>query len=66
MPAPSTIVTFTDAEGDEFPVRIWAVERPDLSLATIKRAAWQELGVFVENGELRPTMPVRITKVEEV
>lgn len=65
MPAPFTIVTFTDADGDEFPVRLhfppaeYAYER-----AMEARAAHKELDFLIEKGELNPTMPVKITKVE--
>lgn len=65
MPAPSTIVTFTDADGDEFPVRLPG--RPAQGLwerGMEGRAAERELDEQVERGDCNPTMPVTITKVE--
>jgi hypothetical protein len=64
MPAPSTIVTFTDADGDEFPVRLYG-HAPEHDPQTEKRAR-QVLAELVEIEELAPTMPVKVTKVEEV
>lgn len=64
MPGPSTIVTFTDADGDEFPIRIyghWGEEDP-----MTEDWARKVLGQFIENGDFKPTMPVRVAKVEEV
>lgn len=62
MPAPSTIVTFTDAEGDVFPVRVVG-HGMRLRVVEIARRA---LAVTTEEGCAAPAEPVKVTKVEEV
>ena len=63
MASPYTTVTFIDAEGDEFPVRVWGTfttgERRELMAAARSR-----LDEFVAAGELRPTEPVREERIE--
>lgn len=63
MPSPSTIVTFTDADGDEFPVRLWGHDR------TRQQAEDEALPLLKDleaKGKWRPTHPVKVTKVEEI
>ena len=51
MPYPSVIVTFTDADGDEFPVRV-----PDSGTAEHRLAqAEREAADMVKSGAWRPT-----------
>lgn len=63
MPAPFTVVTFIDSDGDEFPIRVngwWTRgERPKLIVE-----ARRLLDDFVERGELKPSEPLTKAKVE--
>lgn len=62
MTAPSTIVTFADADGDEFPVRVWALGPPT---AEIDRRAEAALAEMEAEGDLSPRRPVTIVSREE-
>lgn len=57
MPGPSTIVTFFDADGDEFPIRVgghWeSYDRPQL--IAVARGKLDDL---VAANELKPTEPL--------
>jgi hypothetical protein len=65
MPAPSTLVTFTDADGDEFPVRIYGSPATHSERKVLQELTARDyLRRFIEADELRPTMPVKVTKVE--
>lgn len=60
MPSPSTIITFTDADGDEFPVRLWGHGR------THQQAIDEALPILndqEEAGAIHPTRPVKVTKI---
>ena len=65
MPAPFTIVTFADADGDEFPVRVGFV-RPGYTRVECVRLARVELQRLVVAGDMRPTEPTHVVKVETV
>lgn len=57
MPGPMTVVTFLDADGDEFPITLIG------TYATMQDAIEDANGVFTKarlDGALRPTMPVRV------
>lgn len=62
MAAPFMLVTFIDADGDEFPIRVegmWTKgERPALIVEARRR-----LNEFVESGDLKPTEPLAGAKV---
>jgi hypothetical protein len=64
MPLPSTIVTFTDADGDEFPVRVPGLGGERFQ-ETVDKAARLILDDFVDSGDYKPTLPVSITDREE-
>lgn len=58
-----TVVTFTDADGDEFPVRVGA----SLEVAPPERiveVARTELQSMIDFGNARPTLPVEVASVE--
>ena len=59
MPAPFTIVTFTDSEGDEFPIRVggWPIEEQAIP------EAQGILDGFIKRDEMRPTEPVTPTEI---
>jgi hypothetical protein len=63
MPA-LTIVTFTDADGDEFPVAIpgyvtgWSREE-------IEAEARAHVDELVESGDWRPTLPLTLANIDE-
>lgn len=59
MPAPSIIVTYTDQDGDEFPVRVPVSRSTPRSY--VEREAQEVLDAAVVDGSLKPTMPVRLT-----
>lgn len=65
MPAPSLIVTFTDTDGDEFPIRVPGECDPNSSLdrEAVANAALTRLDDFIENGELIPSCPVKATEI---
>lgn len=57
MPGPFTVVTFTDADGDEFPVTLVG------HYETVVDAIAEANGVIVKGrleGRIRPTMPLTI------
>lgn len=61
MPAPSTIITFTDADGDEFPVRLYGSPATTPAGVEIQeKTARERLDELI----VCPTMPVKITRVE--
>jgi hypothetical protein len=58
-----TIVTFKDADGDEFPVRVGA----SLEIAPRERiveVARSELQTMIDFDNARPTLPVEVASVE--
>lgn len=66
MPAPFTIVTFADTDGDLFPVRVDGHFDPGFGpdyVRVVDLAAF-ELCRLVDAGELRPTYPVTVTDIE--
>jgi hypothetical protein len=65
MPAPSLIVTFTDTEGDEFPIRIMGTCDPNSQLdrEQAARIALTRLDDLIEDGELIPSCPVKATEI---
>jgi hypothetical protein len=64
MPAPSFIVTIRDADGDDFPVRLWGLPEDYESGIQIGQVALNELRPLIEEGRLRPTFPVHVAKTE--
>lgn len=66
MPAPSLIVTFTDTDGDEFPIRIVGTcdRHSQLDREQAARIALTRLDDLIEAGELIPSCPVRATTLE--
>jgi hypothetical protein len=63
-PAPSILVTFLDADGDEFPVRLWGM-RDQFTDEALERSAKHELlRLANEDQRWNPTMPVKVGKVE--
>jgi hypothetical protein len=67
MTAPSTLVTFTDADGDEFPVRLPVPgPRNPAEQDSYEFAARRELEQHIAEGIADPTMPVKISKVEKI
>lgn len=63
MPMLGTVVTFKDADGDDFPVRVGA----SLEIAPrdrIVEVAEAELRSMVDAGAARPTEPVSVASVE--
>jgi hypothetical protein len=67
MASPSTIITFTDADGDEFPVRLPVPgPRNPAEQDRYEFAARRDLEQHIAEGIAAPTMPVKVTKVEEV
>lgn len=63
MPGPSTIVTFTDADGDDFPMLLLGHGRTKQQAIDEAR---QLLDDMERSGRMRPTHPVEATKVEEI
>ena len=64
MPSPSTVVTFTDAAGDEFPFRVFCApgaHRKDV-IATARDMAREE----IEAGDIAPEVPLRLTSMSGV
>lgn len=57
MPGPSLIVTIVDAEGDEFPIRLW--ERYE-SVVQRRQAALNEVERLIQEGSFNPTFPVTV------
>lgn len=64
MPAPSTIITFTDADGDEFPIRIQGTAADERGVNYQNDLAHIELKRMADEGRMRPTWPVALTKRE--
>ena len=58
-PAPSRIIIFTDADGDEFPVRIFGMYA---TTGGETKAAHQMIQQHIADGISRPTMPIKITE----
>ena len=65
MPAPSTIVHLIDADGDDFPIRVWWQIESDEERERVIAAARKELDRFIAEGKMRPTMPVTVGQIEE-
>jgi hypothetical protein len=63
MPSPSAIVTFTDADGDSFPVRVWGQFNDSLHRKLL-RLAKQELERQKAEGMIRPRGATFITGIE--
>jgi len=66
MTARSLIITFTDTDGDEFPIRVPGECDPNSSMdrEAVANAALTRLDDFIEDGELIPSCPVRPTMIE--
>jgi hypothetical protein len=65
MASPSTIVTFEDVDGDEFPVRVWeSYAGSPIRRNRIVNAATAELQRLEDAGELKPRRPIVVTKIE--
>jgi hypothetical protein len=57
MPGPFTVVTFRDADGDEFPITLIGRR------ATMEEAITEANGILTQaiwEGKLRPTQPIRV------
>jgi hypothetical protein len=66
MPAPFIIVTFKDADGDEFPIRVpgnFAWSGGDRVM--VIDAAHHTMRELIDAGELRPTYPVTVAEIEQ-
>lgn len=63
MPAPFTLVTFRDADGDEFPVRVELVGGHMNGKGEILRIAGQRLRQEIRAGTIRPRPPYKPTRV---
>jgi hypothetical protein len=64
MPAPSTIVFFKDADGDEFPIRIWlSYSGSPIRRDKIIELATDELARMEQESTMRPTRPVEVSGV---
>jgi len=62
MPAPSYYVTLTDANGAEFPVRVWGFQ---LSERDIEGLAFRECAHLArEEPRWNPVAPLTVTAVE--
>ena len=59
MPAPSIIVTYTDQDGDEFPVRVPVSRATPRSY--VEREANEILKALIIDGTWTPQHPLRIT-----
>lgn len=62
MAAPFMLVTFTDAEGDEFPIRVEGMWTKGQRQKLLEEAQ-HRLDQFIDAGDLRPTQPVKPTSV---
>jgi len=62
MPAPSIIVTFKDAEGDEFPVRIWGTQE-DFDRPTLIEEGMRKVLDLTDKDAWSPMFPLD-TEVE--
>jgi hypothetical protein len=62
MPAQTTIVTFTDAEEDQFPIRVAGTGSKDKLIEQARK----QFRALVNQGELSPTEPFHPTQVELV
>lgn len=61
MPAPCMIVTFTDADGDDFPVRVPGDYSPTgPERGAVVKAARAEAQRMIDAGEWRPTLPLKL------
>ena len=60
MPAPFTIVTFEDADGDEFPVWVEGTPKRNVAISTAD-ASLKEL---IYGGDLSPQHPIKVAAVE--
>lgn len=61
MPA-MTVVTFTDADGDEFPIALpggW-----NGSDAELEQEARERIEALSRHGEVRPTLPLSLAGIE--
>jgi hypothetical protein len=63
MPSPSMIVTIRDADGDDFPVRVWGTREDYESGIHIGQVALNEMRPFIEDGRMRPTFPVHVAEI---
>ena len=65
MPAPSTIVTLADADGDEFPMRIWeSYSGSPVRAHKLRDLAISELTRMETEGSMRPNWPVTVKSIE--
>ena len=64
MASPSVIVAFVDADGDEFPVRVWG-EFNASQQRTLNRLAKAEFKRLCDSGDFRPKQPVVMTTAKE-
>lgn len=60
MPAPFTVVTLVDEDGDEFPFRIDGAPDDELDV----REAKARLALFTEQGHISPRGEVSVKSVE--
>ena len=62
MPAPSTVVTFYDTDGDEFPIRLWGSyesrEAEGRALALLEDE--------VRTGNMNPSYPVALGTIQHL
>lgn len=56
MPAPSVTATFTDEDGDEFPVRIFTTSTPEAA----SEHAWATFQAFERTGDIKPRGVVKL------
>ena len=70
MPAPSIIVTLIDADGDEFPVRIWGLREQWTDQDVLAGEAFAKLNELAKQKDrlgiarVRPAYPMRVGAVE--